>query len=397
MFPTSTGIPTTARSMSTGTTLTTSTVISVPVPKSLHRKEHKAPFVLKFMNNNKNVKLVRGGLNGDDLYEQVISLDNLFLAWKEFRRGKSKKTDVRKFESNLGENILEIHRELRSKTYKHSKYFSFYVRDPKVRHIHKACVRDRVLHHAIFRVLYPIFDKSFIFDSYSCRLGKGTHRAVSRLPNFFRKASKNNSNNCFVLKCDIKKFFDSITHQILINLLQNRIKSDDTMWLLNKIIESFPVGLPLGNITSQLFANIYLGELDKFVKHNLKIKYYIRYCDDFVILSTNKSYLNSLVPKINKFLNNSLKLHLHPSKLLIRKYRQGIDFLGYVCFPYNTVLRPKTKKRMFRNIRLKMYDKNFEQILQSYLGILKHCNSRKLRLKLWAFLCNLNNTYYNTY
>ena len=225
----------------------------------------------------KNIKLVGGGLKRKTLFEKITCLKNLFLAWEEFKKGKTQKEDVIKFEKDYKNNIFALYKVLRNKTYCHSTYFSFYVKDPKLRHIHKACVKDRVLHHAIFRILYPIFDKSFIFDSYSCRIGKGTHRAVNRLQYFFRKVSQNNTKNCFVLKCDIKKYFDSINHDILIDLIKRKIKDENVLWLIDVIIKSYStslgIGIPLGNITSQLFANIYLNELDKFIKQDLKIKY----------------------------------------------------------------------------------------------------------------------------
>jgi len=297
------------------------------------------------------------------------------------------------FEYNLEDNIFYLYDELKNKTYQHSNYTSFYIKDPKLRHIHKACVKDGVLHRAIFRILYPVFDKHFIFDSYSCRNDKGTHRAINRLNDFARKRSKNNTKNCFVLKCDVRKFFDSIDHKILLGLLHQDIGDENTNWLLGKIIESFSTatskGIPLGNITSQLFANVYLNELDKFIKHKLRIKYYIRYCDDFVILSQDKKYLENLIPPIDDFLENNLKLFLHPDKISIRKYHQGIDFLGYVSFPYHEVLRTKTKNRIIKNLRIeeeqvksgKLSKKSFNDTVQSYLGVLKHCDSLKVKRK----------------
>lgn len=305
------------------------------------------------------------------IFKKIISLENLFLAWSEFKKGKMKKTDVQNFNLFLENNIFQLYRELKSGKYKHSKYYSFYVKDPKLRHINKACVKDRVLHHAIFKILYPIFDKSFIFDSYSCRINKGMHRAVNRLQCFCRKESGNNAKNIYILKLDIKKFFESINHDVLLSLIKRKIKDEKLIWLLEKIISSFEKGIPLGNITSQLFANIYLNELDYFVKHILKIKYYIRYCDDFILINKNKNYLQSLIPEIGYFLSQNLKLSLHPDKIVLRKYSQGIDFLGYVSFPYHRILRTKTKRRMFRNLN--------NNNLQSYLGILKHCNSFKIR------------------
>ncbi|HXK31860.1 MAG TPA: reverse transcriptase/maturase family protein [Candidatus Paceibacterota bacterium] len=324
------------------------------------------------------------------------------MAWREFHRGKGKKTDVQQFEYNLEDNLFHLHQELKNKRHCHSHYTSFYIQDPKLRYIHKACVRDRVLHHAVFRILYPIFDPTFIFDSYSCRIKKGTHRAVGRLQKFARKVSKNNTKNCYILKCDIKKFFDSVDHDILINLIQKKIKDENTVWLIKNIIKSFSIstnkGLPLGNITSQIFANIYLNELDQFIKHKLKIKYYIRYCDDFVILSNSDEYLRKLIFTINDFLRERLKLSFHSDKISIRKYRQGVDFLGYVSFPYHRVLRTKTKRRMFRKIRQKIIElklnkipkESFNQSVQSYLGILKHCNSYKLKMKLFNKLIYAN-------
>ncbi|MBU3925058.1 hypothetical protein KJ854_03925, partial [Patescibacteria group bacterium] len=328
------------------------------------------------------------------IFEQMVSLENIFLAWQEFRKGKIKKSDVQEFEYNLEDNIFALHEELKTRVYQHSHYTSFYVQDPKLRKINKACVKDRVLHHAVFRILYSIFDSVFIFDSYSCRIGKGTHRAVNRLQGFAAKVGKNNAQKCYVLKCDIKKFFDSVNQDVLVSLIENKVKDFGVIWLVKEIIKSFSIlsnkGLPLGNITSQLFANIYLNELDQFVKHRLKVKYYVRYSDDFVILSGDKEYLEELIFKIGEFLKERLELSFHARKVIIRKYRQGIDFLGYISLPYHTTLRVKTKRRIFRKIKLSkeklkggfITEESFNQSLQSYYGILKHCKGYKLKLKL---------------
>jgi len=339
------------------------------------------------------VKLIGGGIKRKSLFEEVISLKNLFLSWGEFKKGKNKKKDVIEFKCDFKNKIFELYNELKRKKYHHSAYYSFCVKDPKLRHIHKATVRDRILHHAVFRILYPIFDKSFIFDSYSCRINKGTHKAVNRLQYFANKVSKNNTKDCFILKCDIKKYFDSVNHDILTSLIRDKIKDKNIMWLIDVIINSYStfsiIGIPLGNITSQLFANIYLNELDKYIKQELKIKYYIRYCDDFLILSTNRNYLKNLICKVGDYLDKKLNLSLHPNKITITKYRQGIDFLGYIIFPYHRVLRVKTKKRMIRNIqqRLLCYNKgeitkeSFNQTVKSYAGVLKHCDSHKIKIK----------------
>lgn len=281
---------------------------------------------------------------------------------------------MQNFERNLEDNIFRIHKVLKNKTYKHSNYTSFYITDPKLRNIHKAGIDDRVIHHAVYRILYPIFDKSFIYDSYSCRLSKGTHKAVQRLEAFTMKVSKNYREPCFALKCDIKKFFASIDHQVLINLIEQRIKDKETLWLIKEIIGSFnkkiDKGLPIGNLTSQIFANIYLAKLDQFIKHKLKIKHYLRYCDDFIILDQDYNYLAGIIKMIDDFLKNKLKLSLHKNKVIIRKFTQGIDFLGYVVLPHYQVLRTKTKKRMFEKVN--------SENLQSYLGLLKHCNAYRL-------------------
>lgn len=305
-----------------------------------------------------------------------------------------KKADVLEFKSKLEDNIFQLHRELKTKTYQHSNYTAFSICDPKPRRIHKATVKDRVLHHAVFQILYPIFDKTFIFDSYSCRVEKGTHRAVKRLEKFCRRLSKNNSKNIFALKCDIKKYFDSVDQNILLELITKRIDDTNAIWLIEKIIRSFKGGLPLGNVTSQLFANIYLNELDRFVKHELKVKYYLRYCDDFIILSDDENYLKDLILEIDNFLQKNLKLNLHPNKITIRKFHQNVDFLGYIILPNHTVLRTKTKNRMFKKLQIKYDDlqngvilkESFNQSLQSYLGILKHCKGEKIKgriIKEW--------------
>lgn len=236
-------------------------------------------------------------------------------------------------------------------------------------------MRDRLLHHALYRKLYPFFDTTFIADSYSCRDNKGTHRAIRRFDVSARKVSKNYTRTCWVLKCDIRKFFASIGHNILLNILEARIEDKDILELLKNIVGSFnsgkaDVGLPLGNLTSQLFVNIYMNEFDQYMKHILKVKYYIRYADDFVFLSDSKDDLELLCQKVEDFLTQHLKLTLHPDKCYIKTFASGIDFLGWIHFPYHKVLRTVTKKRMFR----KLSEKN----VSSYLGLLSHGNGHKI-------------------
>jgi len=311
----------------------------------------------------------------------------LLQAWKEFKKCKNAKVDVAEFEFNLEDNLFLLHQELANKTYKPNLYQAFFVYDPKKRHIHKAIVQDRVLHQAVFRILYPIFDKHFIFNSYSSRIKKGTHKASKKLFVVLKKESKNWSLPVFALKCDIRKFFDSIDHHILFELMKKKVFDIDALWLVNEILKSFEkhpnIGLPLGNVTSQLFANIYLNELDQFIKHKLKVKYYLRYADDFILISKNENLLMVYKKGIENFLKQNLKLELHPDKVFIKKLKSGVDFVGYVVLRNAVVLRTKTKKRIFKKlIKAKKeliigkIDKDkFDEILNSYLGVLKHCKS----------------------
>jgi len=313
-------------------------------------------------------------------YEEIISVENLLAAWQEFLRGKRERPDVQLFQLRLMDNILGLHQELKNLTYTHGGYHHFKISDPKPRDIHKASVRDRLLHHAVYRKLYPFFDKLFIDDSYSCRLRKGTHRANNRFRDFFNIVSKNNSKNCWVLKSDIRKFFASIDHQTLYDILGEYIPGDSIGWLLERIMESFSstrsgVGLPLGNLTSQLLVNIYMNEFDQFVKHRLKARCYIRYADDFVIMSDKKLWLEEILPQMQSFLTDTLKLSMHPNKVSITTVTSGVDFLGWVHFPDHRVLRTATKKRMFARVS----PSTLPATLASYRGLLSHGNARHLQ------------------
>lgn len=334
-----------------------------------------------------------------NVFEKIILPENLFSAWDNFKVGKTKKKDVQAFEWKLEQNIFQLHRELRGRTYRHGSYASFYIRDPKQRHIHKAEVRDKILHHAVFAVLNPIFEPTFIPYSFSCRIGKGTHRGVIALEKMIRKETRNYTKPCYILKCDVKKFFDTVNHGILMSILKKLIKDENTAWLLREIVDSFfseysdiftTRGLPIGNLTSQLFANIYLNELDQFVKNKMRLKLYARYTDDFVIVWKNERELKSMLSEIRSFLKDRLSLELHPKKIVIRKYSQGIDFLGYIVLPHYQLLRTKTKRRVFKKLKMRIgryrageiSEKSLNQSLQSYLGVLSHADTYNLRQKL---------------
>ncbi|OGB74344.1 hypothetical protein A2V68_01160 [candidate division Kazan bacterium RBG_13_50_9] len=352
------------------------------------------------------------------------------MAWTEFRKGKRSKSDVQAFELHLEDNIFTLYEELKRGTYRHGGYHQFRISDPKPRLISKASVRDRLLHHAIYQILYPAFDKTFIFDSYSCRKNKGTHKGFFRLVDMARKVSKNYTCSCWALKLDIRKFFDSVDHEVLMDLLKVLIADDGLLGLLQNIISSFSArhpeplnstqdklreessdsvllysrtrsfanaqddrnrkseddgeeggndgggkGMPLGNLTSQLFANIYLDPLDKFVKHKIKAKYYLRYADDFVLLSTDPDELLGCLVEISRFLKDKLKLDLHPDKIILRKLNWGIDFVGYVALPHYSLPRRKTVKRILQQITKWIEVGNEDALakaMPSYLGYLSH-------------------------
>lgn len=315
----------------------------------------------------------------EEKYEELISLENLLAAWREFETGKHSKLDVQQFKRHLMPNLFALHRSLADMSYRHEPYKAFVINDPKRRQIHKASIRDRVLHRALYRKLYPFFDRTFIADSFSCRVSKGTHKANDRFTQMAQTVSLNHRKTVWVLKCDVRKFFASIDQQTLLRMLDKRIDDWRILWLIQQIIESFSVnatrvGLPLGNLTSQIFANVYMDELDQYLKHKLHIKQYIRYADDFVLLSRDRGYLESVLPLIHIFLSRELKLTLHPSKIELKTIASGVDFLGWVHFPDHRVLRGTTRRRMLRTLKAGAD----ENVSASYIGLLRHGNTHGL-------------------
>ncbi len=308
-------------------------------------------------------------------------MENLLDSWQEFLRGKRRRKDVADFTLHFMDHIFELHQELKERTYRHGGYESFKINDPKPRDIHKASVRDRLVHHAIYRMLYSHFDPAFIHDSYSCRRDKGTHRAINRFREYGRKISQNGTRACWVLKGDIRKFFASINHAILKRILAKYMADGRILWLLDQIIDSFSIegrhgiGLPLGNLTSQLLVNVYMDEFDQFMKRELHARCYIRYADDFVVLNENREQLEVSIPPIAQFLENELNLTLHPDKLFIKTLASGVDFLGWVHFPHHRVLRTSTRKRMFRNLS----GTPTPESVTSYLGLISHGNTHEIQ------------------
>ena len=331
------------------------------------------------------------------LYEKLYSTENLNSAFRKARKGKSKKDYVIDFELDLERNIGLLQRDLKLGKYIPTKLKKFIIRDPKTRTIHASVFRDRVVHHAIVNILQPIYEKRFIYDSFASRKSKGTHSAIERFESFVNKVSSNgrminkafghNSIKGYVLKAYIKSYFATMDHEVLINILRKKIKDEDFIRLIKKILNNFETnkhgkGLPLGNYTSQFFANVYLNHLDYFVKHKLKAKYYIRYVDDFVVLHKNKEILLEYMNKIGKYLQ-FLKLDLHPDKTEIQALRNGITFLGYRVFYHYRLLRKRNIRYFQRRLKEKIgfyrcgliSKKELESFLQGWQGYSNFANT----------------------
>ncbi len=279
-------------------------------------------------------------------------------AFYRAREGKTLKLYVIKFENNLKENLLNLRNELIFHTYRPRPLKTFILRDPKTRKISKSDFRDRVVHHAICNIIAPFYEEKFIYDSFANRIGKGNFNAIERFNKFKRKVSRNNTIKCFVLKADIKHYFETVNHSILLKILKKRIKDEKLIWLIKLIFENHKTqikgkGMPLGNLTSQFFANVYLNDLDQFVKHELKAKYYIRYVDDFVIFHQSRKLLEIYKEKINDFIKNNLDIELHPDKSQVLKLNKGINFLGFRIFYYHKLIIRKNKRR---------FEKKFERM-----------------------------------
>jgi len=351
-----------------------------------------------------------------NLYSEIYKISNLILAWRKARKGKTRKDYVREFERGTVRNLIELQKELKNQTYQPKPLKTFILRDPKTRKISKSAFRDRIVHHAIVNVLEPIFDKSFIYDSCANRKCKGNLFALNRFYIFARKVSRNgkingwfNDNQIkgYCLKADIKHYFQEVNHEILLGIIKRKIKDEPLTNLIEKILHNgknkAKKGMPLGNLTSQFFANVYLNELDYFVKNNLKAKYYIRYVDDFVILHSSKEQLRLWKAEIDKFLKEKLKLELHSEKSKIILLSRGIDFVGFRNFYYHKLLRKRNIRKMLSRIKKHKQGKiSKEKLLESFQGwnaYAKWANSFKLRIEVakniytYSSSLNINNIY----
>ena len=328
----------------------------------------------------------------NNLYDKLYSNENILLAFRKARKGKTRKSYIIKFEENLIENLSILQKELKNQTYQPVPLKKDIIRDPKTRKIFKAIFRDRIVHHIIVNILEPIFEPTFIHDSYASRKNKGHHKALKRFDYFKRKVSKNNTKNCYILKADIKHYFEEINHDILLNIISKKIRDEKVIWLVKKILESEEYskinfkGMPLGNHTSQFLANVYLNDFDHFVKNKLKCKYYIRYVDDFVIFNNSKEQLILWKNSINSFLKRKLNLELHPDKSKILELKEGINFLGFKIFYYYRLLKKSNIKLMKRNIKEwiklleqdKISEEKIEQKINGWIAHAKHGSTSNL-------------------
>lgn len=294
-----------------------------------------------------------------------FGLKNLYKSWFNYRKGKKPNIEIDTFQYNLENELFRLHDELNAWTYEHGGYRKFTVCDNKKREISVASVRDRLIHRLIYDYLTPIYDKTFIYDAWSCRVGKGLLGAIERTQDFLRQNSLSN-----IWKVDIKKFFDNVDHDILKRILSLRIQDSNALWLIHEIIDSYPKGIPIGNLTSQIFSNIYLNELDRFVKHKLGCRFYLRYGDDFIIINPDERIIDS----VTSFLRDELKLTV--KKPVIVKGSSGLKFLGVKIWPNGRTLNKRNRVRIFRNLNLSN--------AASYYGLMKkHGSTKQMKCLNW--------------
>lgn len=339
-----------------------------------------------------------------------LTVSELFKAYYDCRKAKRNTWNALMFEENLERNLMDLYYELIENRYQPQRSICFVVTRPKAREVWAANFRDRIVHHIIYNRYSQLFYNSFIYDSYACIPEKGTLKAANRVQHFMRSASKNNTVGTFYLKADVANFFVSIDKTILESLLVKKITDEwwfnltkivlynehkngvlikSNKFLLNKVPRHKSLlqakhnrGLPIGNLSSQFFANVYLNELDQYVKHHLKAKYYARYVDDIVIIDTDSSKLNKIYDSMNAFINTNLGIAFHPNKKEINKTTNGVNFVGFIIRPYSMYIRRSTVYNCYKKIKGKSDLYKLRPTVNSYLGMLRHTNAYKERLKL---------------
>jgi len=343
-----------------------------------------------------------------NIYKKIYFYDNLYLAYRKARRGKTKKLYVKEFEENLENNLIDLKFELMTLAYSPRPLDNFILKDPKTRKISRSHFRDRVIHHAIINIIREIFEKEFIYDSCANQIGKGNLFSIKRFEFFRRKVTNNFTSKAFCLKADIKHYFQEIDHKILLTIIKKKIQDNNFIWLIKRVFENpfhstgdapFNKGMPLGNLTSQFFANVYLNELDYFIKHKLKAKYYIRYVDDFVILHKSKKQLDKWKQEIEEFLAEKLGLELHPQKSKVVSLSRGIDFVGFRNFYHFKLLRKRNLLNMLKKIDIYKDElicrEKMMEIFQGWNAYAKWANAYGLRKCVVSKIniINLDNTY----
>lgn len=342
-----------------------------------------------------------------NLYPQITTFENLLFAAKKAQKGKKFQDNVLVFNYNLERELLQLEEELSSKNYQPGAYRTFTIQEPKTRLISAAPYRDRVVHHALCNIIVPIFERTFIQDSYANRVGYGTHRALKRFIDFARS-------HRYVLQCDIQKYFPSIDHEILKTLIRRKIKCRDTLWLIDLIIdnsneqfaviEHFPgdnlltpiqrrKGLPIGNLSSQFFANIYLSGFDHFVKEKLGVRNYLRYVDDFAFVSDDRVFLVDVRIAAEEYLSK-LRLKIHPIKSQLFETKYGANFLGFRIYPDRIRVRQENLRRGRRRLRRLQREyaqgninwDDVSQSLTSWIAHLEHGDTWRLRTKIFSDL-----------
>lgn len=337
------------------------------------------------------------------LFQRMTSFPNLLQAARLASRGKRLRPNVASFALDLESELHQLRHELVSRSYRPGPYRTFLIHDKKPRYISAAPFRDRVVHHALCNIIEPIFDRSFLYDSYACRKGKGTHAAVDRASSYARRYR-------YVLKCDVEKYFPSIDHAILLDLIAERIWDEEALWLTRTILEGsnpqpnalryFPGddlftpferrrGIPIGNQTSQFFANVYLDKLDYHVKQTLRVPGYVRYVDDFLLFDHDKRRLHEYRAAIEEFLVQ-VRVRLHPRKCFVATVASGFTFLGYRIFPTHRRLDADNVRRFKRRLRRyhqavedgRMSDSQRKDCIRSWIAHARHANSARLRTHL---------------
>lgn len=347
----------------------------------------------------------------NEVFDSICDFEELYAAYRDARKQKRYRRDVMEYTEKLEENLISTQNELLWETYRVGPYRPFYVTIPKLRLVMALQFRDRVVQHALYRCMNPFYDRLFIEDSYACRVDKGSHKAADKLQYWMRQVSRKPGAPWYYLKLDISKYFYRVNHRILLDLLKERITDERLLRVLENIINSedtafglpsgmgpeectedmwlTDVGMPIGNLTSQMFANIYLNEIDQHVKHDMRIHYYIRYMDDMIILHQDKAELTEFKNEIENFLRDNLQLELN-KKTAIRPVALGVDFVGYRIYATHRKLKKSTAYRIMHRMKTlssqlsagEISQEEFDRVVASYRGVLGHCNSYGLRQRL---------------